>query len=1153
MPVPQCKELRKLLALNRSEIAIRILRAANELGLRTVAIYSQEDRLALHRFKADEAYLIGQGKGPVEAYLDVEGIVALAKEKEVDAIHPGYGFLSENPALPRACERAGITFIGPRAELLELLGDKTAARRLAQKAGIPVVPGTEVAVTSPKQAEKIASQIGFPLIVKAAFGGGGRGMRVVEKAADFPGRLQEARQEAAAAFGNDAVFIERFVGRARHIEVQILADLHGNTLHLYERDCSVQRRHQKVVEVAPAVSLDPKIRGELADAAVALAKAAGYQNAGTVEFLVDADSGEWYFIEVNPRIQVEHTVTEMVTGIDLVRCQIQVAQGLDLHGAEMNLPPQDRIPLYGYALQCRVTTEDPANHFVPDYGRLSTYRSPAGFGIRLDGGSAYGGAVITPYYDSLLVKTTAWGREFRHACQRMDRCLREFRVRGVKTNIPFLENVVNHPDFQAGRVTTRWLEDTPALFRFATRKDRATKLLAYLADVIVNGNPVVAGKPTPTRLRTPPIPPHDSSAPPEGTRQLLQKVGPEGLAKWVRKQTKLLLTDTTFRDAHQSLLATRVRTYDMLAIANFVSHRLHNLFSLEMWGGATFDVTMRFLHEDPFVRLRRLREAIPNICFQMLLRASNAVGYTAYPDNVVAEFIYEASAQGIDIFRIFDSLNWLPNMAASMEAVRKTKSVCEAAICYTGDILDPKRDKYPLTYYVGMAKELEKMGAHMLAIKDMAGLCKPYAAEKLVKALRQELGIPIHFHTHDTSGINAASVLKASDAGVDIADGAVASMSGQTSQPNLNSMVAALDHTKRATSVDLDALNQCADYWETVREFYAPFDTGPRAGTAEVYIHEMPGGQYTNLKEQAESMGLGARWHELARTYADVNMAFGDIVKVTPSSKVVGDMAIFLVNHNMTMAQFARQTPDHNLTLPTSVIEMFMGSLGEPDGGWPKDLQKIILRGAEPQSGRPGANLPKIDLEETTAAVEKKIGRRPSHDEVLSYLMYPEVFLKYARTRQTYGGLEVLPTPQFYYGMERGDDIAVELEPGKALVIKFLTVGEPHPDGTRTVFFELNGQPREVTIRDRKLEVKEPAKPKADPNQAGQIGAPIPGVVSTVAVELNQQIKKGDRLLVMEAMKMQSTVYAPLGGKVTQLLVHPGQHVEAKDLLLVID
>jgi len=1145
--------MKKLLALNRSEIAIRILRAANELGLRTVAIYSQEDRLALHRFKADEAYLIGEGKGPVEAYLDVDGIVALAKEKEIDAIHPGYGFLSENPALPRACERAGITFIGPGAELLDLLGDKTAARQLAMRAGIPVVPGTEEPITHAQDAQRAAARIGFPLIVKAAFGGGGRGMRVVEHAAEFEGKLQEARREAAAAFGNEAVFLERFVRRARHIEVQILGDRHGNILHLYERDCSVQRRHQKVVEVAPAVSLGAGIRAALAEAAVTLARAAGYYNAGTVEFLVDADSGDWYFIEVNPRIQVEHTVTEMVTGIDLVRCQIQVAQGLDLHGAEINLTPQERIPLYGYALQCRITTEDPANNFVPDYGKLSTYRSPAGFGIRLDGGSAYSGAVITPYYDSLLVKTTAWGREFHHACQRMDRGLREFRVRGVKTNIPFLENVVNHGDFQAGRITTRWLEETPELFRFVPRRDRASKLLTYLADVIVNGNPQIADKPRPARLRTAPVPPHDPSAPPDGTRQLLQRLGPEGLAKWAGNQKRLLLTDTTFRDAHQSLLATRVRSYDMLAIANFKAHRLHNLFSMEMWGGATFDVAMRFLHEDPFVRLRRLRQSIPNICFQMLLRASNAVGYTAYPDNVVAEFVDEASAQGIDIFRIFDSLNWLPNMKASMEAVRRTKSVCEAAICYTGDILDPKRDKYPLAYYTRMAQELERMGAHMLAIKDMAGLCKPYAAEKLVKALRQEIGIPIHFHTHDTSGVNAASVLKAAEAGVDIADGAIASMSGTTSQPNLNSIVAALQHTRRETGIDLDALNQCADYWEIAREFYAPFDTGPKSGSAEVYIHEMPGGQYTNLKEQAESMGLGDRWHKLARTYADVNMAFGDIVKVTPSSKVVGDMAIFLVNHNMTMEQFERLTPHHNLTLPASVIEMFLGSLGEPEGGWPKKLQKIVLRGAKPQRGRPGAKLPKVNLDETAAALEKKIGRRPLDDETLSYLMYPDVFLKFARNRQNWGDVEALPTPQFYYGMERGEEVAVELEPGKTLAIKFQALGEPHPDGTRTVFFELNGQPREVTVRDRKLDVKVAARAKADPNVPGQIGAPIPGVVSTVAVEVNQPVKKGDRLLVMEAMKMQSTVYSPVSGTVKQLLVHPGGHVEAKDLLLVIE
>jgi pyruvate carboxylase len=967
------------------------------------------------------------------------------------------------------------------------------------------------------------------------------------------GKLEEARREAAAAFGNDSVFIERFIRRARHIEIQILGDQHGHILHLYERDCSVQRRHQKVVEVAPAVSLDPAIRTALAEAAIKLARSAGYYNAGTVEFLVDADSGEWYFIEVNPRIQVEHTITEMVTGIDLVRAQIQVAQGLSLHDDEMKLPLQENISLHGYALQCRITTEDPANKFVPDYGKVSTYRSPGGFGIRLDGGSAYSGAVITPYYDSLLVKVTAWGSDFHQAYQRMDRSLREFRIRGVKTNVPFLENVVNSADFQSGRVTTRWIEETPALFHFTQKRDRATRLLSYLADVIVNGNPEVAGKPTPKRLNPAPIPLHIPAAPPEGTRQLLLRLGPEGFAEWARSEQRLLLTDTTFRDAHQSLLATRVRTYDMMAIANFVAHRLHNLFSLEMWGGATFDVAMRFLHESPFARLQKLREAIPNICFQMLLRASNAVGYTAYPDNVVAEFIQEAAAQGIDIFRIFDSLNWLPNMKVSMEAVRKTGSVCEAAICYTGDILDPARDKYSLDYYVRMAKELERMGAHILAIKDMAGLCRPYAAEKLVNTLRQEIGIPIHFHTHDTSGLNAASILKAAEAGVSIADGAIASMSGQTSQPNLNSMVAALAHTRRDTGVDLDALNQCADYWEVVRDYYLPFDTGPKTGSAEVYVHEMPGGQYTNLKAQAESMGLGPRWHEITRTYADVSMAFGDIVKVTPSSKVVGDMAIFLVNRDITMEQFSHLTPDHDLTLPTSVIEMFMGSLGEPEGGWPKKLQKIILRAAKPQHGRPSTRLPEVDLAETAITVEEKIGRQPSHGEVLSYLMYPDVFLKFARNDQNWGEIDVLPTPQFYYGMERASEVNVELQPGRALIIKFLTVGEPHPDGTRTVFFELNGQPREITVRDRKLEAKAPVRPKADPAQPGQIGAPIPGVVSTVVIELNQKIKKGDRLLVMEAMKMQSTIYSPIAGKITQVLVKSGQQVESKDLLLVVE
>ena len=1145
--------MRKLLALNRGEIAIRILRAANELGLRTVAVYSQEDRLSLHRFKADEAYLIGEGKGPVQAYLDVDGICALAAEKGVDAIHPGYGFLSENPALPRACEKYGITFIGPSAGLLEMLGDKTAARRLAQKANVAVVPGTEKPIKDPAKAVAAAQKIGFPVIVKAAFGGGGRGMRVVETPEELPARLAEAQAEAAAAFGNDSVFIERYIRRPRHVEVQILADKHGEVMHLYERDCSVQRRHQKVVEVAPAIGLDPRIRGELADAAVRLARQAGYYNAGTVEFLVDTDTGQWFFIEVNPRVQVEHTVTEMITGIDIVHCQIQIAQGLALHGPEMNLPAQDKIPLHGTALQCRVTTEDAANGFVPDYGKIQTYRSPAGFGIRLDGASAYGGAVITPFYDSLLVKVTAWGRDFPEACARMDRALREFRIRGVKTNVPFLENVVNHPEFQAGRINTSFLANTPSLFQFSKRKDRATKLLTYLGEVTVNGNPEVKGKRIPDECRPAVLPRHNPLPPPPGSRQRLDELGPEKFAAWMRKEKRLLLTDTTFRDAHQSLFATRVRTYDMLAIANYVAHELPNLFSLEMWGGATFDVSMRFLLEDPWQRLRLLRTAVPNICFQMLLRASNAVGYTAYPDNVVREFIAGAAENGIDIFRIFDSLNWLPNMKVPMEAVRKTNRLCEGAICYTGDILDPKRDKYPLTYYVAMAKELEKMGAHILCVKDMAGLVKPYAAQKLIKALREEVGIPVHFHTHDTSGINASSILKASDAGVDAADAALASMSGTTSQPNLNSIVAALENTPRATGLNLDALNRCSDYWEAVRPFYMPFDSGLRAGTAEVYLHEMPGGQFTNLKEQAEGMGLGPKWNEIARTYAEVNMAFGDIVKVTPSSKVVGDMAIFLVSHGLTMADIEKLGPNHTVTLPNSVIDMFEGSLGEPPGGWPKKLTNVILKGGKPRKGRPGALLPAVDFKQTEATIEKKIGRKPSRTDVLSYLMYPEVFAKFAKSNQQYGDLEALPTPQFFYGMKRGEEIAVEIEPGKSLILKFQTMSDPHPDGTRTVFFDLNGQPREVVVRDRSITAVTASRPKADPANSGHVGAPIPGAVSSVAVEVGQVIEKGERLLVMEAMKMQTTVYAPVAGKVTQKLVNAGAQVDSKDLLLVIE
>jgi pyruvate carboxylase len=1144
----------KLLALNRGEIAIRIFRAANELKIRTAAVYSDEDRLSLHRFKADEAYLIGEGKGPVQAYLDVEGIVALARERGVDAIHPGYGFLSENPALPRACAGAGITFIGPNADLLDLLGDKTAARRLAQKAGLPVVPGTEEPVTQQDDAQKIADKIGYPLIVKAAFGGGGRGMRVVQSAQVLQAGLQEARAEAGASFGNDAVFLERYIRRARHVEVQILADKRGNILHLHERDCSVQRRNQKVVEVAPAVNLDPKIRTGLAEAAVALAREAKYFSAATVEFLVDADTGAWYFIEVNPRVQVEHTVTEMVTGIDIVQSQIQIAQGFELHGPEMNLPRQKDISLNGYALQCRVTTEDPANGFLPDYGKIQTYRSPAGFGIRLDGASAYGGAVITPFYDSLLVKVTAWGREFPQACRRMDRSLREFRIRGVKTNIPFLVNVVNHPQFQEGGVTTSFLAETPELFQFAPQKDRATRLLRYLGEIIVNGNPEVANKPRPQLIRPAPVPAHIPSDAPPGTRQLLKELGPQKFAEWTKSQKQLLITDTTFRDAHQSLMATRVRTYDLVAISNFVAHKLHNLYSLEMWGGATFDVAMRFLLEDPWIRLQLLRQAIPNICFQMLFRSSNGVGYSAYPDNAVKAFILESARQGIDIFRVFDALNWLPNMQLSVETIRdKTDKVCEAAICYTGDILDPKREKYPLQYYIRLAKELEKIGAHILCIKDMGGLCKPYAASRLFSALRDEIGLPIHFHTHDTSGVNAASILKASEAGVHAADAAIASMSGTTSQPNLNSIVAALKHTDRDTGLDLDALNACADYWETVRTWYRPFDNAPPAGTAEVYQHEMPGGQYTNLREQAESMGLGGRWQEIARTYAELNFAFGDIVKVTPSSKVVGDCAIFLVSHDMTVKDLEKLGPNHNLTLPNSVVEMFAGALGEPEGGWPPKLQAVILRGAKPATGRPGEHVAPVDMEKARKEIEKKTEENINTADLMSYLMYPDVFLKFAVARMAYGNLEVLPTLQFFYGLQQGQEITVDLEPGKTLVVKLLSMSDAHPDGTRTIFFELNGQPREVTVRDNSLQAKVQARPKADPSVPGQVGSPIPGAISSIVVELGEEVKKGDRLLVLEAMKMQSTVYAPVDGKVAKRLANVGDKVEAKDLLLVLE
>jgi pyruvate carboxylase len=1136
---------KKVLVANRSEIAIRVFRAATELGMRTVAIYAQEDRLSMHRFKADESYQVGEGKGPVGAYLDIPGIVGLAKEHGVDMIHPGYGFLSENAEFAKACEEAGITFVGPRSELLAEMGDKTAARALAQKLKVPTLPGTEDPVVDRAAALKIAKSIGFPLIIKAAFGGGGRGMRVVLKESELASLLDEAQGEAGRAFGNPAVFLEKYIPQAKHIEVQILGDNHGNVLHLHERDCSVQRRHQKVIEVAPSIGLNDRVRAELCDAAVRIARGIGYNNAGTIEFLYDVDREEWFFIEMNPRIQVEHTVTEQITGIDLVRSQILVASGEALHGPELALPQQDGIPRNGYAVQCRVTTEDPANKFTPNYGKIITYRSSAGFGIRLDTGMGTTGSAITPFYDSLLVKITASGQTFPMALQRMGRALREFRIRGVKTNIPFLENVIGHDTFSSGQATTTLIDTTPALFDFKPRKDRASKLLAFLSDVIVNGNPQAKGHKIPALLPAAPRPGYDHRTPPrDGTRQLLLKLGAEKFAEWTRSQKRLLFTDTTFRDAHQSLLATRVRTYDMLAVADAVAHRTPGLFSLEMWGGATFDASMRFLHEDPWERLRELRRRVPNICFQMLLRGSNAVGYSNYPPNVVKGFVRHAADAGMDIFRIFDSLNDLPNMRAAMDAVRGTAAVCEGTLCYTGDILDPKRAKYSLKYYVALAKELEKMGAHILAVKDMAGLCRPFAARALIKALRLEVGMPVHFHTHDTSGVNSASVLLAAESGADVVDAAISSMSGSTSQPNLNSLVAALENTPRASGLDLDALNEYADYWEQVRTFYTPFDTSPRTGSAEVYLHEMPGGQFTNLKEQAASMGLGHRWPEIARCYAEVNALFGDIVKVTPSSKVVGDMALFLFTRGIRPADVVNL--DAGMPFPESVKDMLAGGLGNPMGGWPRKVVEVVLGKAKPKTAR----APKVDLSAVSAELAAKLKHEPNGDELYSHLMYPDVFADFSKFQREFGDVSVLPTPAFFYGLKPGEEVTVDIEEGKTLFIKLINVGTADKDGRRIISFELNGMPREATAVDKSVKTTTKARPKANAANPLEVGAPIPGMITSVGPGNGARVAKGDKLLTLEAMKMQTTLYAPSAGVIDELLAGVGDAVDGGDLLV---
>ncbi|WP_101068216.1 pyruvate carboxylase [Roseovarius salinarum] len=1145
-------EFKKILIANRGEIAIRVMRAANELGKRTVAVFAEEDKLGLHRFKADEAYHIGEGLGPVQAYLSIDEIIRVAQQSGADAIHPGYGLLSENPDFVDACREAGITFIGPKAETMRALGDKASARRVAVEAGVPVIPASHVLDDDMARTREAAEEIGYPMMLKASWGGGGRGMRPINGPDELEEKVREGRREAEAAFGNGEGYLEKMITRARHVEVQILGDGHGEIYHLYERDCSVQRRNQKVVERAPAPYLTEAQRAELCELGVKICKHVNYECAGTVEFLMDMETGAFYFIEVNPRVQVEHTVTEEVTGIDIVQAQIKIAEGRTLAEAT-GKPDQASITLHGHALQTRITTEDPQNNFIPDYGRITAYRSATGMGIRLDGGTAYAGGIITRFYDSLLVKVTAWAPTPEAAIARMDRALREFRIRGVSTNIAFVENLLKHPTFLSNEYTTTFIDTTPELFRFSKRRDRGTKVLTYIADITVNGHPETQGRAgPPAQARTPKAPRVGHDAPPPGTRTLLENEGPKAVADWMLDQDRLLLTDTTMRDGHQSLLATRMRSIDMIRVAPAYAAHLPGLFSVECWGGATFDVAYRFLQECPWQRLRDLRAAMPNVMTQMLLRASNGVGYTNYPDNVVREFVRQAAETGIDIFRVFDSLNWVENMRVAMDAVQDTGRVCEAAVCYTGDILDPDRAKYDLKYYVGMAKELQAAGAHVLGIKDMAGLLKPAAATLLVRALKDEIDIPVHLHTHDTSGISGASVLAAAEAGVDAADAAMDAFSGATSQPCLGSIVEALRHGPRETGLDIARVRGISDYWEQVRGQYAAFEAGLQAPASEVYLHEMPGGQFTNLKAQARSLGLEDRWHEVAQTYAEVNRMFGDIVKVTPSSKVVGDMALMMVSQGLTRADV--EDPDTEVSFPDSVIDMMRGNLGQPPGGFPPAIVRKVLTDETPDTERPGKHLEPVDLEATRRDLSAQLEGKSVDDEDLNgYLMYPKVFLDYMGRHRQYGPVRTLPTRTFFYGMEPGEEISAEIDPGKILEIRLQTVGETGEDGDVKVFFELNGQPRVIRVPDRKVKAQAGARPKADPTNTNHVGAPMPGVVASVAVQPGQTVHEGDMLLTIEAMKMETGLQAERDATVKAVHVQPGGQIDAKDLLVELE
>ena len=1144
-------EFKKILVANRGEIAIRIMRAANEMGKKTVAVYAEEDKLGLHRFKSDEAYRIGEGLGPVAAYLSLEEMIRVARESGADAIHPGYGLLSENPDFVDACVKAGITFIGPRAETMRKLGDKASARKVAIEAGVPVIPATEVLGEDMDVIAREAEEIGYPLMLKASWGGGGRGMRPIAKPAELAEKVREGRREAEAAFGNGEGYLEKMITRARHVEVQILGDKHGGMYHLFERDCSVQRRNQKVVERAPAPYLTEAQRAEICELGYRICKHVNYECAGTVEFLMDMETENFYFIEVNPRVQVEHTVTEEVTGIDIVRAQILIAEGKSIAEAT-GKASQDDVTLTGHALQTRITTEDPQNNFIPDYGRITAYRSATGMGIRLDGGTAYAGGVITRYYDSLLTKITAKAPTPEMAIARMDRALREFRIRGVSTNIAFVENLLKHPTFLSNRYTTKFIDETPELFTFRKRQDRGTKVLTYIADITVNGHPETKGRPMPAADLKEARAPRLRAEPMMGTRNLLEQKGPQAVADWMKAQKQLLITDTTMRDGHQSLLATRMRSIDMIKVAPAYSANLPQLFSVECWGGATFDVAYRFLQECPWQRLRDLREAMPNLMTQMLLRGSNGVGYTNYPDNVVREFVRVAADTGIDVFRVFDSLNWVENMRVAMDAVVESGKICEGTVCYTGDILDPDRAKYDLKYYVKMGRDLRDAGSHVLGLKDMAGLLKPAAAKVLIRALKEEVGLPIHFHTHDTAGIACATILAASEAGVDAVDCAMDALSGNTSQATLGSVVEALRHTDRDTGLDVGAIREISDYWEAVRGQYAAFESGMQAPASEVYLHEMPGGQFTNLKAQARSMGLEERWHEVAQMYADVNQMFGDIVKVTPSSKVVGDMALMMVSQGLTRAQV--EDPAVEVSFPDSVIDMMRGNLGQPPGGFPDTILKKVLKGEKPDTERPGKNVPPVDLEDVRAKVSKEIEGKAIDDEDLSgYLMYPKVFLDYMGRHRTYGPVRTLPTHTFFYGMEPGEEISAEIDPGKTLEIRLQAIGDTDENGEVRVFFELNGQPRVIRVPNRLVKSQTVQRPKAEAGNANHVGAPMPGVVASVGVQAGQKVKAGDLLLTIEAMKMETGLHAERDAAVKAVHVQPGGQIDAKDLLVELE